>query len=186
MREGAEGGTPSGSVKRSASGQGEAGGADTAPDDPITPSCPGSAGPSTSRCGFEGRRYSGCRNGPRGPCEGPRPSHSPTSCGWHAFGMTDASPDPRYLRASGREAVRREGTLTGCAGAPYCGQQATAEVQPGATVEGSSAWGHVWTAPAVQEETDGSAKLSGAAMYPACCRMKGEPSSRCSRYDRWP
>ena len=45
---------------------------------------------------------------------------------------------------------------------------------------------HVWTAPAVQEETDGSAKLSGAAMYPACCQMRGEPSSRCSRYGRWP
>ena len=46
--------------------------------------------------------------------------------------------------------------------------------------------GHVWTAPAVQGESDGSAKLSGAAMYPACCRMKGDPSSRWSRYDRWP
>ena len=28
--------------------------------------------------------------------------------------------------------------------------------------------GHVWTAPAVQEESDLSAKRSGAAMYPAC------------------
>jgi hypothetical protein len=28
--------------------------------------------------------------------------------------------------------------------------------------------GHVWTAPAVQEESDVSAKRSGAAMYPAC------------------
>jgi hypothetical protein len=27
--------------------------------------------------------------------------------------------------------------------------------------------GHVWTAPAVQEESDLSAKRSGAAMYPA-------------------
>jgi hypothetical protein len=28
--------------------------------------------------------------------------------------------------------------------------------------------GHVWTAPAVQGESDLSAKRSGAAMYPAC------------------
>ena len=32
--------------------------------------------------------------------------------------------------------------------------------------------GHVWTAPAVQEESDLSAKRSGAAMYPACLRME--------------
>jgi hypothetical protein len=32
--------------------------------------------------------------------------------------------------------------------------------------------GHVWTAPAVQEESDVSAKRSGAAMYPACFRLK--------------
>jgi hypothetical protein len=32
--------------------------------------------------------------------------------------------------------------------------------------------GHVWTAPAVQEEFDVSAKRSGAAMYPACFRME--------------
>ena len=32
----------------------------------------------------------------------------------------------------------------------------------------SAAKGHVWTAPAVQEEFDVSAKRSGAAMYPAC------------------
>jgi hypothetical protein len=36
---------------------------------------------------------------------------------------------------------------------------------------------HVWTAPAVQEESDISAKRSGAAMYPAF---------ECSRYGRWP
>ena len=36
---------------------------------------------------------------------------------------------------------------------------------------------HVWTAPAVQEEFDVSAKRSGAAMYPAF---------ECSRYGRWP
>ena len=30
------------------------------------------------------------------------------------------------------------------------------------------------------------AALVGAAMYPACCGMKGDPSSRCSRYGRWP
>jgi len=32
--------------------------------------------------------------------------------------------------------------------------------------------GHVWTAPAVQEESDVSAKRSGAAMYPACFRLE--------------
>ena len=32
--------------------------------------------------------------------------------------------------------------------------------------------GHVWTAPAVQEEFDVSAKRSGAAMYPACFRLE--------------
>ena len=32
--------------------------------------------------------------------------------------------------------------------------------------------GHVWTAPAVQEESDISAKRSGAAMYPACFRLE--------------
>lgn len=37
--------------------------------------------------------------------------------------------------------------------------------------------GHVWTAPAVQEESDGFAKRSGAAMYPAF---------ECGRYGRWP
>ena len=31
---------------------------------------------------------------------------------------------------------------------------------------------HVWTAPAVQEESDVSAKRSGAAMYPACFRLE--------------
>src|SRR6476469_884896 len=36
---------------------------------------------------------------------------------------------------------------------------------------------HVWTAPAVQEESDISAKRSGAARYPAF---------ECSRYGRWP
>ena len=51
---------------------------------------------------------------------------------------------------------------------------------------GKSAMGHVWTAPAVQEESDGLAKRSGAAMYPACCRMKDGPSSRCSHCGRWP
>jgi len=37
--------------------------------------------------------------------------------------------------------------------------------------------GHVWTAPAVQEESDFSAKRSGAVMYSAF---------ECSRYGRWP
>ena len=36
---------------------------------------------------------------------------------------------------------------------------------------------HVWTAPAVQEESDISAKRSGAAMYPAF---------ECSHFGRWP
>jgi hypothetical protein len=36
----------------------------------------------------------------------------------------------------------------------------------------NDAMGHVWTAPAVQEESDVSAKRSGAAMYPACFRLK--------------
>ena len=31
---------------------------------------------------------------------------------------------------------------------------------------------HVWTAPAAQEESDVSAKRSGAAMYPACFRLE--------------
>jgi len=35
-----------------------------------------------------------------------------------------------------------------------------------------SALGHVWTVPAVQEESDFSAKRSGAAMYTACCRLE--------------
>jgi hypothetical protein len=35
-----------------------------------------------------------------------------------------------------------------------------------------TAKGHVWTAPAVQEESDVSAKRSGAAMYPACSRLE--------------
>ena len=34
------------------------------------------------------------------------------------------------------------------------------------------AMGHVWTAPAVQEESDVSAKRSGAAMYPAYFRLE--------------
>ena len=37
----------------------------------------------------------------------------------------------------------------------------------------SVARGHVWTAPAVQEEFDFSAKRPGAAMYAACCRLEG-------------
>jgi hypothetical protein len=32
--------------------------------------------------------------------------------------------------------------------------------------------GHVWTVPAVQEESDFSAKRSGAAMYTAYCRLE--------------
>jgi hypothetical protein len=36
----------------------------------------------------------------------------------------------------------------------------------------ADAMGHVWTAPAVQEESDVSAKRSGAAMYPAYFRLE--------------
>ena len=32
--------------------------------------------------------------------------------------------------------------------------------------------GHVWTVPAVQEESDYSAKRSGAVMYSACFRLE--------------
>ena len=32
--------------------------------------------------------------------------------------------------------------------------------------------GHVWTVPAVQEESDYSAKRSGAVMYAACFRLE--------------
>ena len=46
--------------------------------------------------------------------------------------------------------------------------------------------GHVWTAPAVQEESDVSAKRSGAAMYPAYFRPGVLPPVRCSRCGRWP
>ena len=35
--------------------------------------------------------------------------------------------------------------------------------------------GHVWTAPVVQEESDLSAKRSGAAMYAACFSRRGLP-----------
>ena len=35
--------------------------------------------------------------------------------------------------------------------------------------------GHVWTAPAVQDESDLSAKRSGAAMYTACFSRRGLP-----------
>ena len=39
----------------------------------------------------------------------------------------------------------------------------------------SDTTGHVWTVPAVQEESDFSAKRSGAAMYPACFRVEACP-----------
>jgi hypothetical protein len=35
--------------------------------------------------------------------------------------------------------------------------------------------GHVWTVPAAQEESDLSAKRSGAAMYAACFSRRGLP-----------
>ena len=39
----------------------------------------------------------------------------------------------------------------------------------------NDAKGHVWTVPAVQEESDLSAKRSGAAMYAACFSRRGLP-----------
>jgi hypothetical protein len=36
----------------------------------------------------------------------------------------------------------------------------------------TAASGHVWTVPALQEESDFSAKRSGAAMYTAYCRLE--------------
>ncbi len=39
--------------------------------------------------------------------------------------------------------------------------------RPSAILRLAVAMGHVWTVPAVQEESDLSAKRSGAAMYPA-------------------
>ena len=41
--------------------------------------------------------------------------------------------------------------------------------------EPSDSMGHVWTVPAVQEESDLSAKRSGAAMYAACFSRRGLP-----------
>jgi len=42
----------------------------------------------------------------------------------------------------------------------------------GISIQLMSQMGHVWTAPAVQEESDVSAKRSGAVMYPACFRLE--------------
>ena len=39
-------------------------------------------------------------------------------------------------------------------------------------IAASDVMGHVWTAPAVQEESDFSAKRSGAAMYSAYFRLE--------------
>jgi hypothetical protein len=65
--------------------------------------------------------------------------------------------------------------------APEGGQQSAARWSASAkrtfVSRPRSAKCHVWTAPAVQEESDISAKRSGAAMYPAF---------ECSRYGRWP
>ena len=47
--------------------------------------------------------------------------------------------------------------------------------RPETVLEPHVAKGHVWTAPAVQEESDLSAKRSGAAMYPACFSRRGLP-----------
>ncbi len=42
-------------------------------------------------------------------------------------------------------------------------------------IAASDVMGHVWTAPALQEESDLSAKRSGAAMYTACFRVEACP-----------
>jgi hypothetical protein len=47
-----------------------------------------------------------------------------------------------------------------------------------AATQHSAESAHIWTAPAVQEESDISAKRSGAAMYPACFRLED-----CLRHD---
>ena len=44
--------------------------------------------------------------------------------------------------------------------------------RPSAVLKQAVAKGHVWTVPAVQEESDFSAKRSGAAMYTACFRLE--------------
>jgi hypothetical protein len=44
--------------------------------------------------------------------------------------------------------------------------------QPIAALPRNDAMGHVWTVPALQEESDFSAKRSGAAMYTAYCRLE--------------
>jgi hypothetical protein len=51
-------------------------------------------------------------------------------------------------------------------------KQDVAALAPSAVVLVVDETGHVWTAPAVQEESDVSAKRSGAAMYPACFRLE--------------
>jgi hypothetical protein len=58
-------------------------------------------------------------------------------------------------------------------------------VRCGISIQPMTAVGHVWTAPAVQEESDVSAKRSGAVMYPLFS-LGGLPPSRCSRHGRWP
>jgi hypothetical protein len=51
------------------------------------------------------------------------------------------------------------------------------QIAAGCCTAANDAMGHVWTAPAVQEESDISAKRSGAAMYPAfeCSRLAAGP-----------
>jgi hypothetical protein len=51
----------------------------------------------------------------------------------------------------------------------------TPRKQTFASTSRMSAKGYVWTAPAVQEESDLSAKRSGAAMYAACFSRRGLP-----------
>src|SRR6202790_4015881 len=50
----------------------------------------------------------------------------------------------------------------------------------------SEVMGHVWTAPAVQEESDYQRSVRVRSCIRPVFRWKDEPSSRCSRMGRWP
>jgi len=45
--------------------------------------------------------------------------------------------------------------------------------------------GHVWTAPAVQEESDYQRRVGCGHVY-GLLSLGGLPLLRCSRYGRWP
>jgi hypothetical protein len=59
-----------------------------------------------------------------------------------------------------------------CAWADDLRESALPRKRPSATAAQHVVMGHVWTVPAVQEESDFSAKRSGAAMYTAYCRLE--------------